>query len=375
MTGGFGPDHLPYGSVRTEDGRRLPVVRLGDAVLDLTPLGLFNDGSLDPLMIGGPEIWHQVRTAVIDRVAADPELVPLDQVEPVMPFAVADYADFYANEHHAINAGRILRPGGAPLNPNWRHLPVGYHGRSASVVVSGTPVRRPSGQYRDPDGEVRFGPSQRLDFEAEVGFVVGVGNEAGIPIPVDDFADHVFGVVLLNDWSARDLQFWESAPLGPFLGKSFATSVSAWVTPLAALSAAWTAPPPRDPQPLPYLDDSARPSGLDLALEVAVNGSVVARPSFASMYWTPAQLLAHLTVNGAPTRAGDLFGSGTVSGPGRDQRGCLLELTENGAEPVRLDDGTLRRYLEDGDEVTLTATAPTATGRLTLGEVFGRIVP
>jgi fumarylacetoacetase len=344
-------------------------------VLDLTPLGLFSDGSLDPLLIGGPEIWRQVRAAVIDRVAAEPELLPLDRVQPVLAFSVADYTDFYANEHHATNAGRILRPGGAPLAPNWRHLPVGYHGRSASVVVTGTPVRRPSGQYRAPDGSVRFGPSERLDFEAEVGFVVGVGNEAGTAIPVDDFGEHVFGVVLLNDWSARDLQFWESAPLGPFLGKSFATSVSAWVTPLTALSAAWTAPPPRDPQPLPYLDDSSRPSGLDLALEVAVNGSVVARPSFVSMYWTPAQLLAHLTVNGAPTRAGDLFGSGTVSGPRRDQRGCLLELTENGAEPLRLDDGTLRRYLEDGDEVLLTASAPSPIGRLTLGEVRGRIVP
>jgi fumarylacetoacetase len=222
---------------------------------------------------------------------------------------------------------------------------------------------------------VRFGPSQRLDFEAEVGFVVGVGNARGTPIAVADFAEHVFGVVLLNDWSARDLQSWESRPLGPFLAKSFATSVSAWITPLAALSAAWTPPPPRDPRPLPYLDDSAGPAGLDIGLAVAINGTVVARPSFASMYWTPAQLLAHLTVNGAPTRPGDLFGSGTVSGPTRGERGCLLELTEDGAEPIRLDDGSTRGYLCDGDEVILTATAPTASGRLTLGAVRGRIVP
>jgi fumarylacetoacetase len=241
------------------------------------------------------------------------------------------------------------------------------------VVVSGTEVRRPAGQIRDPDGTVRFGPSQRLDFEAEIGFVVGVGNAAGTSVPVNAFADHVFGVVLLNDWSARDLQFWESAPLGPFLGKSFATSISAWVTPLDALAHAWIAPPLRDPTPLPYLDDSAAPSGLDIALDVAVNGEVVARPSFASMYWTPAQMLAHLTVNGAPTRPGDLFGSGTVSGPSRDQRGCLLELTADGADPLRLADGSLRGYLQDGDEVTIRATVPTARGQLSLGEVRGRL--
>jgi fumarylacetoacetase len=374
MTDVFGPDHLPYGSVRTEDGRRLAGVRIGDAVLDLTPFGLFDDGSLDVFLGAGPEVWRQVRAAVVDRLCADPQLVPLARVRPVLPFSVADFADFYANEHHATNAGRILRPGGDPLHPNWKHLPVGYHGRAASVVVSGTDVRRPAGQFRDAHGTVGFGPSRRLDFEAEVGFVVGVGNPTGTSIAVSDFADHVFGVVLLNDWSARDLQFWESAPLGPFLGKSFATSVSAWVTPLAALSAAWIAPPARDVPLLPYLDDSAVPSGLDLALEVAVNGTVVARPSFASMYWTPAQLLAHLTVNGAPTRPGDLFGSGTVSGPRRGERGCLLELTENGVEPIRLDDGNARGYLADGDAVVLTATARTPGGRLTFGEVAGRIV-
>jgi fumarylacetoacetase len=373
MTQGFGPDHLPYGSVVTEDGRRRLVVRVGDAVLDLTPLGISEDGSLDRLLAGGPEMWRQVRDAAGQRLAAGADLVPLAAVRPVLPFTVTDYADFYANEHHARNAGRILRPGGEPLSPNWKHLPVGYHGRSASVVVSGTDVRRPSGQFRDA-GSVRFGPSQRLDFEAEVGFVVGVGNDLGTCVPVDGFAGHVFGLVLLNDWSARDLQAWESTPLGPFLGKSFATSISAWVTPLDALAQAWTPPPPRDPRPLPYLDDSATPSGLDLALEVAVNGTVVARPQFASMYWTPAQLLAHLTVAGAPTRPGDLFGSGTVSGPQREHRGCLLELSEDGVEPIRLADGSLRGYLHDGDEVTITASAPTARGRLTLGEVRGRIL-
>jgi fumarylacetoacetase len=209
MTAGFGPDHLPFGSVVTEDGRRRAVVRVGDAVLDLTPLGVSGDGSLDPLLAAGPEEWRRVRTEAGRHVAAGADLVPLSAVRPVLPFTVADYADFYANEHHATNAGRILRPGGEPLSPNWKHLPVGYHGRSASVVVSGTEVHRPAGQFRDADGTVRFGASQRLDFEAEIGFVVGVGNAAGTSVPVAGFADHVFGVVLLNDWSARDLQAWE----------------------------------------------------------------------------------------------------------------------------------------------------------------------
>ncbi len=282
---------------------------------------------------------------------------------------MADYVDFYASLNHASNVGKIFRPDAEPLLPNWRHLPVGYHGRAGTVVPSGTPIVRPHGQRRPgPDGQPGFGPSQALDIEAELGFVVGVPSTMGEPVPADAFADHVFGVTLLNDWSARDIQAWEYVPLGPFLGKSFATSISPWITPLAALRDARTPLPGQDPEPLDYLR-VAEPAGYGIDLEVAINGSVVSRPPYASMYWSPAQMLAHMTVNGASLRTGDLYGSGTISGPDRDQRGSLLELSWGGTEPFTLDDGTTRTYLEDGDTVTLRATA----GTITLGEVEGTI--
>jgi fumarylacetoacetase len=253
-------------------------------------------------------------------------------------------------------------------------MPIGYHGRAGTVVVSGTPIRRPSGQWRDGE-QVGFGPSRRLDFEAEVGFVLGGPTRPGEAVPVTAAAEHIFGVCLLDDWSARDIQAWETVPLGPFLGKSFATSISAWITPLDALAGAWVTPPVRDPAPPAYLDDSAAHTALDIDIEVALNGAVISRSSFAGMYWTPAQFLAHLTVNGATVRAGDLLGSGTVSGPAPGQRGCLLELTWNGAEPLPLPDGSTRAFLEDGDEVVLTATAPgVGGGRIGLGEVRGQVV-
>jgi fumarylacetoacetase len=271
--------------------------------------------------------------------------------------------------------GAIFRPGQPPLPRNWLHMPLGYHGRAGSVVVSGTPVARPNGQRREPGNDgPSFGPSLRLDFEAEVGFVAGVPSRHGEPVPVEDFERHVFGACLVNDWSARDIQAFETVPLGPFLGKAFATSVSPWVVPLAALGAARVAPPPRDLLPPPYLRDGPDPWGLDLSLEVRINGCLVSRPPFATMYWTPAQMLAHLTCGGAPVRTGDLFASGTVSGPGRDQLGCLLELTRDGAEPIALADGSQRAFLEDGDEVVISATAPGPDGAvLSLGEVRGRV--
>jgi fumarylacetoacetase len=256
-------------------------------------------------------------------------------------------------------------------------MPLGYHGRAGSVVVSGTPVTRPNGQRRAPGAEEpSFGPCLRLDFEAEVGFVVGVPSRQGEPVPVADLERHVFGACLVNDWSARDIQSFETVPLGPFLGKAFATSVSPWVIPLAALGAARVTPPPRD-LPLPaYLRGGQDSPGLDLSLAVRINGCPVSHPPFATMYWTPAQMLAHLTCGGAPLRTGDLFASGTVSGPDRDQLGCLLELTRDGAEPITLADGSLRAFLEDGDEVAIGATAPGPDGApLSLGEVRGRVIP
>jgi fumarylacetoacetase len=371
----FGIDHLPYGMAVLPDESTRLVVRIGDRVVDVTTLG--QPASLDDLLAVGPEGWARSRRQITALLAdeahipdVEPSLYDMDDVRLVMPITVADYVDFYASEHHATNVGRMFRPDGEPLTPNWKHLPIGYHGRAGTVVVSGTDVVRPHGQYLAGDA-VTFGPSTKLDFEAEVAFVVGTPADA--PVPVAAFGEHVFGVCLLDDWSARDIQAWETVPLGPFLGKSFATSVSAWVTPLAALEHAWTWPGPRDPQPLPYLDDSAAPRGLDLQLEVRLNGEVIATPPFSAMYWTPPQLLAHLTVNGATLRTGDLFASGTVSGPAPTERGCLLELTWNGTSPLQLADGDRREFLADGDTVTITATAPGPRGRLGLGEVTGTI--
>jgi fumarylacetoacetase len=284
---------------------------------------------------------------------------------------VGDYVDFYSSLEHATNLGRLFRPEGDPLLPNWRHLPVGYHGRSGTVVVSGTPLVRPCGQTKGPDDtEPRFGPTRRLDIELELAFVVGVGSGLGAPVPASAFRDHVFGVVLVNDWSARDIQAWEYQPLGPFLGKSFATSMSAWVTPLALLEDRFVAPPVQEPEPLPYL----RAPGdwaLDLELEVELSGTVVSRTNASGLYWTMPQQLAHATVNGAAVSTGDLFASGTISGSEHGSQGSLIELTQNGAHPIRLGDGSTRVFLEDDDEVILRGRA----GGLEFGEVRGTILP
>ncbi|MGY1742579.1 MULTISPECIES: fumarylacetoacetase [unclassified Blastococcus] len=384
---GFGLGNLPYGVFSTPGTAPRTGVAVGDSVLDLaaaTGDPAHATGSLNAFLARGPAAWRELRARVTDwltdpaaRDRVAPHLVPRDDVTLHLPVEVADYVDFYSSQHHAENLGRILRPGSPPLLPNWKHLPVGYHGRAGTVRVSGTPVVRPRGQRPGSgDAPPTFGPSQRLDIEAEVGFVVGTPSALGSPVPLGAFPDHVFGVCLVNDWSARDLQAWEYVPLGPFLGKSFLTSVSPWVVPLAALEAARVPAPARDVPLLPYLDDADDPWALDLTLEVRLNGEVVSRPPFAGLYWTPAQQLAHLTVNGAALRTGDLYASGTVSGPRPDQRGSLMELSWGGTEPLRLADGTTRTFLEDGDEVTVSATAPGSGGeRICLGEVTGRVVP
>ncbi|MET9471427.1 MULTISPECIES: fumarylacetoacetase [unclassified Streptomyces] len=392
----FGPHNLPYGVFSTtgHPAERRVGVRIGNHVLDAgaaahalgSPYAqLLAQPDLTALLSAGRTAWRDVRRALTawvtvpaHRADIEPLLHPVQSVTLHLPYQVADYVDFYASENHATNVGRIFRPDGDPLTPNWKHLPIGYHGRSGTVVVSGTDVVRPAGQRKAPsDAAPVFGPSAKLDIEAEVGFLVGVGSEQGRPVALGDFRDHVFGVSLLNDWSARDIQAWEYVPLGPFLGKSFATSVSAWVTPLEALESARIAPPARDFPLLPYLEDGGEeePGGLDLRIAVAINGQLVAEPPFATMYWTAAQMLAQMTVNGASLRTGDLYGSGTVSGPGAGQRGSLLELTWNGRDPLDLPDGK-RTFLEDGDTVTMTAWAPGPHGtRVGLGEVTGRIVP
>lgn len=343
-------------------------LRVGDQVLDLAAaLGddVFGEPTLNAFLAEGRAAWDRTRDALTSLDPFAGPLVPLADVTLHLPIEVADFVDFYSSLEHATNAGRILRPGEEPLKPNWRHLPVGYHGRAGTVVVSGTPVRRPWGQR----GAGVFAPSSRLDFEAEVGFVVGAGSSLGEPVPMSDFREHVFGAVLLIDWSARDIQAWEYVPLGPFLGKSFATTISAWVVPLDQLSPARIPPVQQDPPPLPYLAGPAW--ALDLRLSVALNGHVISRPSFGSMYWTADQQLAHLTSNGGSLRTGDLYASGTVSDA--SESGSLLELSWNGQRPLTLPDGTQRAYLEDGDTVTLTATVGDTD--LEMGEVSGTVLP
>jgi fumarylacetoacetase len=346
----FDREVLPYGVFSVGDGPRRIGVAVDDGVLDLAEhLGSeFEADSLNGFLAQGRARWAEVRAAVQDLV--DRPL--LTGVTMHLPFEVADYVDFYASEQHATNLGRMFRPDGDALLPNWKHLPVGYHGRAGTVVVSGTDVRRPWG-LRAPGPT--YGPSLKLDVEVELGFVVGVPSVLGSPVSTGDFADHVFGVVLVNDWSARDIQAYEYVPLGPFLGKSFATSISPWVVPLEALDR--VPAPVQDPPVADYLQVDSD-WGLDLVLELSLNGEVVSRPPFAGMYWTAPQMLAHLTANGASLRTGDLLASGTVSGDAADQRGSLIELYWN------------EQFLADGDVASITAR--TAGGAF-LGEVTGRV--
>ncbi len=394
----FGIATLPHGVFSTGSGGPRVGVRIGDRVLDVaaaardtTDAGLqsrtaWDSPSLNAFLEQGRPAWEAARawltTVLTDeshRPKVEPHLYDLGGVTMHLPIEVADYVDFYASENHATNVGRVFRPDGVALPVNWKHLPVGYHGRAGTVVVSGTDVVRPTGQRKGPqDPAPVFGPSIRLDIEAELGFVVGSATRLGTRVSVDKADEHLFGVVLLNDWSARDIQAWEYVPLGPFLGKSFATSISAWVTPMSALYAARVPlPGQEDPRPLPYLRSSGDAAyGLDIRIEVAINGTVVTRPPYASMYWSPTQMLAHLTVNGASLRSGDLFGSGTTSGREPSERGSLLEVTWNGTEPLTLADGSTRAFLQDGDTVTMTAWAPGPDGaRIGISEVTGTIAP
>lgn len=387
----FGPHHLPYGAVSARPGEQPRLaVRIGEHALDLSAFGSATSWAeelarptLNAFLELGPAAWAGLR-GQLQEILADPArhgelepyLYPLDGLILHLPVEVKDYVDFYASEHHATNVGTIFRPDGDALTPNWKHLPIGYHGRSSTVVVSGTDIARPTGQRKGPqDPAPVFGPSVKLDIEAELGFLVGGSTPLGRPVAVDDAADHLFGVMLFNDWSARDLQAWEYVPLGPFLGKSFASSVAAWITPMAALEAARVPLGRQDPEPLPYLTGSGEGLfGLDLTMEVRLNGTVVSRPPYRGMYWSPAQMVTHLTVNGARLTSGDVFASGTVSGAEPQTRGSLLELTWNGTEPLTLDDGTTRTFLEDGDTVTITATAPGPDGSvIALAEVSGTI--
>jgi fumarylacetoacetase len=354
----FGLDNLPYGAVARPGEPAWLAARYEDKALPLAPLAAdlpLAGPTLNPLLALGREAWSALRARVRDAIEAGAELTPLAELEARLPIAIGDYVDFYSSLEHATNLGRMFRPDTEPLLPNWRHLPVGYHGRASSVVVSGTPVRRPYGQIPTGDGPV-FGPTERLDIELELGFVTGPGNELGTPIAAADAPDHVFGFVLVNDWSARDIQRWEYQPLGPFLGKSFATSISPWITPLQALDPYRVPARAQDPPPLDYL----RTSGdwaLDIDLEVELNGEIISTTNARGLYWTFPQQLAHATVNGTNVRPGDLYASGTISGAEPGTQGSFIELQ--------------RPFLQDGDTVTLRGRA----GDVELGSVTGTIVP
>ncbi|GIV60668.1 fumarylacetoacetase [Rhodocaloribacter litoris] len=403
----FPIQNLPYGIFKPRP-RAVPRagVAIGDYVLDLSVLeekGLFDhpairaqrpfsSGSLNAFMALGPAVWEAARrrishllqagTATLrdDAALCEQALFPLREVELLLPAEIGDYTDFYASREHATNVGTLFRGRENALMPNWHHLPVAYHGRASSIVVSGVEVRRPCGQSKPDDGPPRFGPTRQLDFELEVGFFVGPGNRLGEPIPIRQAADHLFGFVLVNDWSARDLQKWEYVPLGPFLGKNFATTISPWVVPAAALEPFRCAGPPQDPLPLPYLrsdEDRAYDIHLEVALQTATMASpyTVCRTNFRYLYWNVCQQLAHHTVNGCNLRPGDLLASGTISGPAEDSYGSLLELTRGGTRPIHLPGGETRTFLADGDRVILTGWAQGDGYRIGFGEAAARIGP
>lgn len=399
----FPIQNLPFGAFRRAAGEPTRLgIAIGDRVLDLA--GAVEDHLLpeledalrdalcapllNPLLALGPPAWSRVRSAVSQLLSVDtgtrldPGRLPARaDVRLELPVGIGDYTDFYASIHHATNVGRMFRPE-QPLLPNYKYLPIGYHGRASSLIPSGTTIRRPRGQ-RKLEGEAvpTFGPTERLDYECEVGLVIGSGNRLGEPIPIERAGEHIFGYCLVNDWSARDIQQWEYQPLGPFLGKSFATSLSPWIVTSLALApfrGPAAARPAEDPAPLPYLLDpqDQRSGGVDIGLEVwlatermrdaGIPPVRFSRSSFLSLYWTPAQLVAHHASNGCNLRPGDVLASGTVSDPAEDSVGCLLELTVGGTRPIRLPTGEERRFLADGDEVILRGTCA-REGRVTMG--------
>ncbi len=411
----FPIQNLPFGVYRRRGSGERPRVgvAIGDRVLDVIACrraAFFSaaaevcDGpNLNRLLAAGRETWTALRFE-LSRILQDGSprardmrererdfLLPMSEAELLLPAEIGDYTDFYASVHHATNVGRMFRPDN-PLLPNYKHVPIGYHGRASSIVASGMPVRRPNGQTKAPTAEApSFGPSRMLDYELEVGALIGPGNRLGDPIGIADAEDHLFGVVLVNDWSARDIQGWEYQPLGPFLAKNFATSISPWVVTLDALTPYRVPAAPRpegDPAPLPYLADAGNLArgGIDLTLEVWLRtaaarargeeGTLLSRGNFAGMYWTLGQMLAHHASNGCNLRPGDLIASGTVSGPERESRGCLLELTSRGAEPLSLPGGETRKFLEDGDEVILRGyCGGHGAVRIGLGECRGLVEP
>ncbi|KAM7530837.1 hypothetical protein LguiB_034247 [Lonicera macranthoides] len=403
----FPIENLPYGVFKPESGSEpRPGVAIGDYVLDLSVIasaGLF-DGpllsnsdcfhkpNLNKFLEMGRPAWKEAR-AMLQKLLSSSEpalrdneslrqkaLVPMDKVQMLLPIAIGDYTDFFSSMHHAKNCGLMFRGPQNPINPNWFHLPIAYHGRASSIVISGTDIVRPRGQgYPTGGSPPYFGPSRKLDFELEMAAVVGPGNELGKSVDVNKAADHIFGLVLMNDWSARDIQAWEYVPLGPFLGKSFGTTVSPWIVTLDALEPFVCDAPKQNPPPLPYLAEK-KSKNYDISLEVRIkptgqeDSSVVTRSNFNHLYWTITQQLAHHTINGCNLRPGDLLGTGTISGPESDSYGCLLELTWNGEKELSLG-GTPRKFLEDGDEVIFTGYCKGKDYNVGFGTCAGKILP
>ncbi|XP_050234451.1 fumarylacetoacetase [Mercurialis annua] len=401
----FPIQNLPYGVFKHKGSSSTPrpAVAIGDYVLDLSEValaGLFDgpirDSFLQPnlnkfIALGRPA-WKQARSTLQKLLSStecalrDNEnlrtkaLLPMSEVEMLLPIAIGDYTDFFSSMHHAKNCGTIFRGPQNPIPANWFHLPIAYHGRASSVVISGTDIVRPRGQgHPAANSPPSFGPSQKLDFELEMAAVVGPGNELGKPVDVDKAADHIFGLVLMNDWSARDIQAWEYVPLGPFLGKSFGTTVSPWIVTLDALEPFASDAPKQNPHPLPYLAEKISKI-YDIPLEVRIrpagqeDSCVVTRSNFNHLYWTLTQQLAHHTINGCNLRPGDLFGTGTISGPEQDSYGCLLELTWNGQKPLSIS-GTERKFLEDGDEVIISGCSKGDGYNVGFGTCTGKVLP
>ena len=392
----FSLHNLPFGIFSLPGESPCAGIAVGEHVLDLAAFARRNDLGFDPALLERPvlndfialgkSITNGARARVrrvLEEWEGDYGLFHRrSEIQLHLPIHVGDYTDFYSSIEHATNVGKLFRDPENALLPNWRHLPVGYHGRASSIVVSGTEVRRPRGQRLPAGAEVPvFGPSERLDFELEVAAVIGKSNPLGEPVPVDAAEDYIFGFVLFNDWSARDIQSWEYRPLGPFLGKSFASTISPWIVPLEALAPFRVPGPAQTPPPLPYLRTRDRAPNFDLELAVdllpegAERATTITRTNFRDVYWSVAQQLAHHTSNGCNLRVGDLLASGTVSGNAAGTSGCLLEATRNGREPIRLDDGTERAFLADGDRVTLLGHGERDGVRVGFGTATGRVVP
>jgi fumarylacetoacetase len=401
----FPIQNLPFGIGSWNGEPPVPVSRIGDRVVDLSvlaeaglldgtgiPRAAFEAPHLNEVMRGGKTAVRALRQRLSELLQADtPDLrdnsdlredalLPSDQVVMHLPVSVGDYTDFYSSREHATNVGTMFRDPKNALLPNWLHLPVGYHGRASSIIPSGTPIHRPLGQRRpDPDQPPVFGPTVQLDFELEVAFITFDGKPLGQRIRTTEAADHIFGLVLFNDWSARDIQAWEYVPLGPFLAKNFASSISPWVVTLDALEPFRTAGPPQDPAPLPYLETTGE-QAFDIALEVGIapaggEETVVCRSNFKHLYWSMAQQLAHHTVNGCNVRCGDMMASGTISGPTPDSYGSMLELTWRGTKPLRLSDGSERRFILDGDTVVMRGHCAKNGVRVGFGEVRSAVLP